>query len=250
MSLPPAFTRLRRRPRVVGHRGVRRPDLPENTLSAFAAAIEEGAEALELDARPCATGELVVLHDPTLERVTGGLDLRAAADLSLAELTRVELPRGEHVPTLVEALTFARARGLPVNVELKHDVPSRRAIVQAAARLFGSWDRRHPILVSSFDPPILAALRALVPRVPIAMLVEPKWQRVTLPAIAPLGAAAVHLERTLTRPETIANLKARGYGVAVWTVNDPREARDLAELGVDAIITDDPATIRQALEGN
>ena len=238
----------RDRPLVIGHRGVRRPGLVENTLLAFEAAVREGAEAIELDVRTCASGELVVLHDETLERITEGADTRTAAHLSLSELSRVELPGGARVPSLAAALGFARERGLPVNVELKRDVPSRPAVVRAAARLLGRWDPSHPVLVSSFDPFMLAGLQALAPRVPRAILVHrTRYHPFHAATAIPLGAAAVHLERTLTRPELVRSLQARGFAVNVWTINDPREARDLAALGVAAIITDVPGEMRAAL---
>jgi glycerophosphoryl diester phosphodiesterase len=248
----------RARPLVIGHRGLRRDGLVENTLAAFAAAQDEGAEAIELDVRLCASGEAVVLHDPTLERLTAGADLRAAADLTLAELSRVELPGAglgpdgapAHVSSLAEVLAFARERLLPVNIELKRDVPSRTAVVRAVARLLDRWDATHALLVSSFDPVMLAGLGALVPRVPRAILVHrTKWHLAHAGLAVPLGAVAVNLARTLTRPELVRGLKARGLAVNVWTVNDPAEARDLAALGVDALITDAPGEVRAALGG-
>ena len=243
------FTR-RDRPLVIGHRGVRRPGVVENTLQAFEAAVREGAEAVELDARTCASGELVVLHDETLERITDGADTRAAAHLTLSELSRVELPGGARVPSLAEALAFARERNLPVNVELKRDVPSRTAVVRAAARLLDRWDASHPVLVSSFDPFMLAGLQALAPHVPRAILVHrTRYHLLHAATAVPLAATAVHLERTLTRPELVRSLKARGLVVNVWTINDPGEARDLAALGVDGVITDVPGEMRAALEG-
>jgi glycerophosphoryl diester phosphodiesterase len=221
----------------------------ENTLAAFAAAAAEGAEAVELDVRTCASGELVVLHDPTLEGVTEGADHRAAADLTLAELARVPLPDGSRVPSLAEVLAFARERRLPVNVELKRDVPSRPAVVRAAARLLDRWDPAHSLLVSCFDPVMLAGFAALVPRVPRAVLVHrTRWHLIHAGTALPLGAAAVHLNRTLTRPDLVRELRARGLAVNVWTVNDPAEAGDLAALGVDALITDAPGEVRAALE--
>ena len=249
MTAVRGFT-CRGRPLVVGHRGVRRPGVVENTIAAFRAASDEGAEAIELDARVCASGELVVLHDATLERVSEGADKRAVAEMYLPQIERVELPGGARVPSLAEALAFARERHLPVNVELKRDAPSRTAIVRAAARLLSRWDPAHAILVSSFDPAMLAGFGALVPRVPRAVLVHrTRWHLLHAGLGAPLGAAAVHLVRTLTRPELVRGLRKRGFAVNVWTVDDPAEARDLAALGVDAIITDAPGEMRAALGG-
>ncbi len=247
------FSRVDGRPRILGHRGVRaggaRLDTvpPENTLAAFEQAWREGAEGVELDVRVCAGGELVVLHDPTLEHITAGADTRAAVDLTARELAAVPLAHDAAIPRLTEVLFFARAKKLPVNVELKRDVPSRAAIVQAAARLLGSWDPTDPILVSSFDPVMLAGFALLAPRVPRAMLVHPKqWRRTALLAAHPLRASAVHLEHTLATPARVARLHAAGKLVNVWTVNDVDEARRLATAGVDGIITDVPAILRAA----
>ncbi len=87
------FFARRGRPLVIGHRGVRRAGVAENTLEAFETAIRDGAEAVELDVRVCASGELVVLHDPTLGRVSGGADDRAAVDLTLTETSPASLCR-------------------------------------------------------------------------------------------------------------------------------------------------------------
>jgi glycerophosphoryl diester phosphodiesterase len=238
------------RPLLIGHRGVRREGVDENTLVAFQTAVDEGAEAIELDARVCASGEPVVLHDAELTRVTDGADQRAAASLSLDEIERVVLANGARVPSLAAALAFARERCLPVNVELKRDAPSRPAVVRAVARLLDRWDPTHAILVSSFDPAMLAAFGALVPRIPRAMLVHRTGYHVLHAALAkPLGACAVNLERTLTRPELVRRIRARGLAVNVWTVVAPAEALDLAALGVDALITDCPGELRAVLDG-
>jgi glycerophosphoryl diester phosphodiesterase len=253
MRATDGFSRVDRRPRIFGHRGVRAegPRLdgvpPENTLAAFEQALREGAEGVELDVRVCATGELVVLHDPTLEHVTAGADTRAAIDLTARELAAIPLAHGATIPLLTEVLAFARARGLPVNVELKRDVPSRAAVVKAAARLLGSWDPTYPILVSSFDPVMLAGFAWLAPRVPRAILVHPEqWRRTALLAAHPLRVDAVHLEHTLATPARVARLHAAGKLVNVWTVNDVDEARRLDTAGVDGIITDVPAILRAA----
>ena len=237
------------RPRIIGHRGLCRQGIVENTLAAFEAAVDERADAVELDIRACAAGELVVAHDPTLERVTERADRRPIADLTRAELDRVELSVGFRVPTLAEVLAYTRAHRVPVNIEMKRDVPSRTSVVRALARLLVTWDPSHAILVSSFDPFMLAGLRALVPRAPIALLVHRSgFRRLATSIAGPIGACAIHLERTLTRPELLRSLRLRGLLVNVWTVNDPAEARDLADLGVDGLITDYPRRLLDAFE--
>jgi glycerophosphoryl diester phosphodiesterase len=90
-------------PRVIGHRGAAGAAV-ENTLEAFDEAARQGADGVEFDVRPCRGGELVVLHDADLGRVTGGADRRAVAALDARELGRVRLAGGERVPRLEEAV--------------------------------------------------------------------------------------------------------------------------------------------------
>lgn len=257
MKLRHGFARVDGRPRIIGHRGVRAAGSrdaavpPENTIPAFEQALREHAEGIELDVRVCATGELVVLHDPTLAGVTAGADTRAAVSLSWSDLARVPLAGldpSARVPLLIEVLAFARARDLPVNIELKRDAPSRTAIVRAAASLLGAWDPAHAILVSSFDPIMLAGLALLAPRVPRAILVHhEQWRRTALLAGGPLRVDAVHLEYTLVTQERVARFHAAGKLVNAWTVNDVDEAKRLAAAGVDGLITDVPGLLHAAL---
>jgi glycerophosphoryl diester phosphodiesterase len=253
MSVAPwPLSRFRRgegaRPLVFGHRGVRRAEGPaENTLAAFAAAAREGADGVELDARLAASGELVVFHDATLARMTGGADTRALADLSFAELRRVELPGGERVPLVADALALAREAGIAVNVEIKHDAPDRAALVRAAARLLHVWDPAHAVLVSSFDPAMLAGIRLTLPRVPVAQLVHKNRYSSVATRAAAFAADAVHIERVIASRPLIDAIRRRGRIVDVWTVNSPVEARDLAALGVDGLITDVPGDVLAAL---
>jgi glycerophosphoryl diester phosphodiesterase len=237
-----------RAPLIIGHRGVRGEGAPaENTLPAFEEAAAQGADAIELDVRVCGSGELIALHDPDLERVTRGADPRQAAALSWDELRRVDLG-GSRVPLLAEVLAFARARRLAVNVEMKRDVPDRAAVVRATARLLRAWDPRHAVLVSSFDPFMLTSFGVMAPSVPRALLVHrSRYHDAAVRLTSALGSLAAHIERTIASPERIALLRQKGRVINVWTVNDPREARDLAALGVDGLITDAPRLIRDAL---
>ena len=109
---------------MLGHRGARHA-APENTLAAFELARREGADGIELDVRLDGSGKVIVLHDPTLTRVTGGADSRHAEDIPSAELARLDLGSGERVPLLADVLTWAKEHGQRVNVELKSEQPAR-----------------------------------------------------------------------------------------------------------------------------
>lgn len=228
-------------PVVVGHRGGRGEGWPaENTIEAFAQAQKEGAAAIELDVRTCATGEVVVLHDADLTRMTNGTDARKVAQVPLRELVRLTLKDGARIPTLAEVLEWASTR-LAVNVELKRDVADMLTLARVAARTIR--EGRADVLISSFDPLLLQAVRALAPRVPRAFLTLPRAR----PVVPPLGIHAVHLEREQATGAWVLAQKERGLKVGVWTVNDPVEAKDLAFLGVDWLITDAPGSIVRGL---
>ena len=233
-----------RRPWVYGHRGS--SGAPENTLAAFEKAARDGADGIELDVRLSADGELVVVHDAAFDRVTEGRDHRRVAELPYEEIRRIDVGEGEHAPRLSEVLAWARARQLRVNVEMKHGVPQRMALAHATARLLSAIDPYLPVIVSSFDPLILATFATLMPTVPRALLVHrSKWSMLSLET-GQVWRDGLHVERTLTRDATIQRLLRRGLLLNVWTVNDVREAIDLAAMGVDGIITDVPGLVRAA----
>jgi len=215
-------------PLVVGHRGGRGQGWPrENTLAAFERARKQGARAVELDVR-MHEGQVIVLHDPP--------------DAALARLR-------PEVPLLSEVLDWASEYGVGVNVEMKHDVPSRLALARATVRAIQAGEA--DVLLSSFDPRLLAMAAALAPRIPRALLVhsaQGRWAGAVQEAARPPVVEALHLERTQTEPRAIARYLARGLRVGVWTVNDPSEARDLVALGVATIITDAPGEVGEALE--
>ncbi len=230
----------RTRPLLYGHRGTRR-GTPENTLLALRRALDQGADGVELDVRLCGSGEVVVLHDPDLARVAG-VGARAA-DSTLAELQRHDLGAGERVPRLQQALELVLGRGRLLNVELKADVPSRHALVQAVAAEL----RARPaaelarVLLSSFDAAICQALCAALPELAVALLFERE------PQPAPPGTRLIHPHHALAHPDAIASWHAAGLLVNAWTVNDAERARALAAAGIDGLITDDVPLLIAAL---
>lgn len=161
---------------VVAHRGAS-AEAPENTLAAFARAIELGAGWLELDATRCASGEVVVIHDATLERTTDGQG--PVATRSLAELRRLDAGgwkqarfRGERVPTLREVLDLARDRiGVYLEIKPRDDDPDpalRAALLSEAGdalRRDPALDRRLAGVLAASDSPDLPLARAVVDEV-------------------------------------------------------------------------------------
>jgi glycerophosphoryl diester phosphodiesterase len=234
------------RPRVWAHRGDS-AHRTENTLEAFEAARAAGADGVELDVMPCATGELVVFHDEDLVRLAG--QPGRIAELSLAALREVRLTGDARIPTLREVLgTFP---DLEVNVEIKSPGPGRAGLapleVAKLVRELGAADR---VLVSSFDPWALVQIHGLVPDLATALLFHEGEPMVARRGwLAPwVGASAMHPEHVLCTATTVAAWRRAGYVVNVWTVDDPATLRRLAAWGVDGVFANDPAAARAVME--
>jgi glycerophosphoryl diester phosphodiesterase len=232
----------RARPFVYGHRGTRR-GAAENTLQAMELALAQGAEGIELDVRLCGSGEVIVLHDPDLQRVAGSV--LVAAEASYTVLAACDLGAGARVPLLDDALSVVLGSGARLNVELKADVPDKLALVGATLRAV----RAHPhardglLVFSSFDREICAALAAGAPELPVAFLCSRTLD------VGPPGMTAIHPRFDLIDARVIADLRAHGLVINTWTVNDGPRAAELAALGVDGIITDDVPLVLAALGG-
>lgn len=226
---------------VVGHRGGRGDSWPtENTFAAFERALAEGADAIELDVRLCATGEVVVFHDPDLKRMSGGADLR-----EVQHVPYLELATGFRAPLLRDVVAFCNDRRVGLNVEVKYDAVARAALASRVVCTLAEFPDLD-VIVSSFDPRILAGIGAARRhRLAFLTTTERRW---SLPLARALAARklvhAIHLERTLATPREIQAIRARGVDVGVWTVNDPEEARALREARADWVITDVPGTMR------
>jgi glycerophosphoryl diester phosphodiesterase len=252
MPSPEVLSALRRapagRPIVLGHRGARHA-APENTMTAFALSLEEGADGVELDVRLDRSGRVVVAHDRDLSRVTGGGHGGLVHELLPEELARVELTGGERVPSLADVLDWARARDARVNVELKGDAPDLRALASAVAELVRDLDApAERVWFSSFHPWLVRTMSCSLPNHATCWLVH-QGQRAFRDGnlFRVLGAVGVHPERTLVTPGRVATWQRRGALIHVWTVNDPTEACGLSRVGVDGIISDNPGRILEAL---
>jgi glycerophosphoryl diester phosphodiesterase len=232
-------------PLVLAHRGASALET-ENTVAAFRRARIDGADGVELDVLLCATGEVMVFHDDDLRRL-GGRPERVA-DLPYRTLREVQLPRGTTIPTLEEALE-ACGSDLLVNVELKaHELElgPTAALVEAVAAVIDRTGCGDRVLVSSFNPWALRLWTRRAPGVRAAMLFEkasmlPLRRAWLAPWLRPF---ALHPELVLCSAERVAAWQRRGYRVNVWTVDDPAALADCRRMGVDGVITNDPARSR------
>jgi glycerophosphoryl diester phosphodiesterase len=240
------------RPLVLGHRGAS-AFAPENTLTAFGLALDQGADGFELDVWRCGTGEVVVHHDPDTIR-TSGAALRVTS-ASLAELRRLDVGawkgarfRGERIPLLQEVLEAFPAA--VVNVELKSTgFPPDLLLAREVARALRDFDASARSIVSSFDPALLAAFRLAQPNTPAGVLFadDRSWRLRAAAGTLLLRPHAVHPEWTLITPARARRWAAGGLRVNAWTVDEPGEVARLCALGVSAIVTNRPAEVRRAV---
>ena len=238
---------------MIAHRGAS-ADAPENTLRAFRLAREQGADGVELDVLRCGSGEVVVFHDDDLARLGGGSARDRVRAIDWATLATAEVGAGEHIP-LLSAVLEELGPSMLINVELK-SAPSWRLRVRddGLAHEVAALIRRHNaaarVLVSSFDPLLLARFRQVSPEVATGLLFGADQGRPLREAWAAplLKPRALHPEAALVDAVALRGWRARGYAVHVWTVDDPAELRGLAALGVDGVITNRPANTRTVLQ--
>jgi glycerophosphoryl diester phosphodiesterase len=213
---------------LIGHRGCA-GQYPENTV----AAVERAAphvDAVEVDVRRCASGELVVFHDADLDRLTGASGRVADTDWkALRELT--VLDSGEPIPRLGEALA-AVPEGIGVNVEIKEPETALDAL--AVARRTDT-----EVLFSSFRPEALASLRDRDPATDRALLVADAAPERAVGRATELGCVAVHPPIDLaTEPGFVETAHEAGLAVNGWTAADREDAERLVAAGVDGVIAD------------
>lgn len=216
-------------PALFAHRGFA-DEYPENTLLAFRRAARV-ADGVELDVRRCGSGELVVVHDATVDRVTdrtGRVDALSRAELAAADV----LGSGEGIPTLAEALD-AVPDGVAVNVELKERGTAADAFAAAA-------DVGNDVIVSSFDAEALREARAADPAVPRAYLFGEDAAG-SVAVARELDCEYVHPQQWLAlRSRVVERAHDAGMRVNAWTVASALVARLLARRGVDGVVADRP----------
>jgi len=223
------------RPQIYAHRGVSR-QRRENSVDAFLLAVEMGVDGVELDVRKTLNGQLVVHHDSQVDGVL------------IADAERKNLP--SYVPDLNDALNACR--GLRVNIEIKADGTDKAEVSELAkevARHLGS--RAEPMsqwLVSSFDHSIIDQVHEFSPNLPTALIFWRKSPQDVVGRTANNGHLAIHPHESMVDKELITAAHAAGVEVNTWTVNDLERAVELAELGVDGLITDLPDRVLEVLD--
>lgn len=233
-----------RRPCIFAHRGAS-CYAPENTIAAFNLAIIQGADAIELDAKLCADGYVVIVHDQTIDRTTSASG--KVSEMTLAELQKLDAGshfdiafRDEKIPTLDQVLEAVGKR-IYINIELSNYASKTDSLPEKTADIIRRHSMNDWVMFSSFNPLALIRVKKILPDIPVGLLAlsggNGRWARSWLGSL--VHYQALHPHYSDVNPELVNRLHRQGARIHPFTVNGEPEMRALQELDVDGIITDD-----------
>ena len=218
----------------IAHRGAS-AYYAENTIAAFEKAFELGCDGIELDIHLSADGQIIVIHDATIDRTTNGSGL--VTDLTLEFIKSVSIPNAQ-IPTLAEVIAMTPKQCL-VNIELKsaNTVEPVSELIENCIKTQGwTFDS---FLISSFDFMALQALRQHNPNIPLGVLTETDLE-LAIAFAESIGAQSIHPQYHLLTAENTLQMQSERLKVFAWTINDQTEIDYIKSFHVDAIITDFP----------
>ena len=234
---PKSMRQSSRLPQAIAHRGVR-DRYPENSLPAFIAAVDAGADAVELDVHATIDGVVVVHHDAQLSRDSASpLAGRAISALSYDELASFELAPGVSVPTLDDTLHAVSSRA-KVYIEIK-----AAKIESLVANLLAKIpDAASTCAIHSFDHRIVRRFREIAPTIPAGILIV-AYPVDAASLLSAANARDLWQSCEFIDRDLVDSIHAADGRVIAWTCNDSAEWRRLRELGVDGICTDRVASL-------
>ncbi|MFC3033610.1 glycerophosphodiester phosphodiesterase [Pseudoalteromonas fenneropenaei] len=227
--------------KVFAHRGAS-GTYPENTLPAIAAALEANADGIELDIQSC-LDDLVVLHDSWLDRTTSGQG--KVSEFTYQQLALLDAGDGNPIPTLDSVFALVKQQTM-LNLELKHVGELRGFIACLERNLESGLINQQQLLVSSFNHPMLKALKQQLPWLKIGALTA------SIPLdhaafASQLDAYSVHVDKDFVSAEFIADAKQRGLKVYAYTVDKQKDIDYLKAIGVDGIFSNYPCQTKMYL---
>ncbi len=248
-------------PLILGHRGASAV-APENTLGAFARAMQEGADGVEFDVRLSRDGVPVVIHDDNLKRT--GLTSGRVNQLTAAELQKIDVGKWftnkeggssqyltEKIPTLAQVYgSFSSNNGL-LYVELKCDPSESATLAREVVQTTQQAQFSDRVVILSFDLPAILTIKEIDPGIRTAALFEPRFRQpsIALRKVKMIEIARRHLadelalHYTLAVPRLVEEALAIGLATVVWTVDDPLWIERARSMGIKALITNDPASM-------
>jgi glycerophosphoryl diester phosphodiesterase len=241
-------------PILIAHRGGSL-EAPENTIASFRHAIELGMRYVELDVQMTRDGELVVIHDETVDRTTDGHG--PVGNYTLEELRKLDAGSqfdrkfaGEKIPTLREVLELCTAAGVGVVVEIKSPGLYVGMVEKTVALIGEMWTRgAENIWCISFDHAAIRQVRALDPSIPLGYLYEYFEQEFVRPDDT-VQAYCPYFRTALAHPEQIVRAHELGKFVFVYTVDEEQDMRQVVAAGIDGMVSDRPSLLKSIFEAH
>ncbi len=218
----------------IGHRGASGHVL-ENSLESIQKAIELGADGIELDVHVCASGEVVVFHDFTLDRLTNTIG--PIAEFSLSELKQLKLKDEFIIPTLKEVLEFTKNKCW-LNIELKGSNTALPVFKMLNDLDFKTAD----VIISSFQIDELKTFSQLSDKFPLAVLTQASIEQ-AIDLATEIKAKAIHPHFSLLTEESCEKAKDLSLQINTWTVNEKADIEHVKRFPIDGIISDFPDRI-------
>lgn len=234
-------------PLVIAHRGASAYQ-PENTLAAFALAIVQGAQMIELDLHLSRDQQVIVIHDETMDCTT---NLKGRVDqLTLPQIKQADAGRGERVPTLDETLDLTSGK-----VRLYLEIKDRKAAPEAL-QIIRSRQCQDEVMLASFDIDLMRQLGEEVRDIELGVILGTetlnpviRW-REAFPWIAlrHVNYQVLCMEVELCMRYLAKRTKAGGKKLYVWTADEDRQFSRMLQLGVDGIVTNKPDRLAEFLK--
>lgn len=218
----------------MGHRGAK-GHVTENTIESIKKALSLGVDGVEIDVHRCASGELVVFHDFTLDRISNGTGEVSKHTFNM--LKKLKLKGNYQIPTLAQVLTLIDNNYL-LNIELKGlDTAKEAARIITFYVEKKGWDYKN-ILVSSFQTDLLETVHHINNKIPLGVLTHTNLG-VAVNLAEKVKAVSIHIEYTMLTMDIVEELQ-KNYKVFAYTVNNLNPITRIKSYGVDGIITDFP----------
>lgn len=237
--------------KVWAHRGAS-GYLPENTMEAFELAIEQKADGIELDVQLSKDGEIMVLHDESVDRVTNSSGL--LKDFTFSQLKEMRINPGKgpekiyRIPTLAEVLDLMRHTDMKVNIELKNSIFLYEGMEEKVITLVKNLGMEEQVIYSSFNHYSLRKIHEMEPEAETGLLMCDGWIDVASYA-KKIGVNALHpAVYHLQYPDFVQNCREQGLKLHVWTANQPEHFAMVKSAGADAVITNYPDKAREFME--
>jgi glycerophosphoryl diester phosphodiesterase len=240
------------RPIILAHRGASL-EAPENTLAAFKLAINQGADGVELDARLSADGEVVVFHDEFVGRTTNGKG--RVNRHSLEELKKLDAGSwfssdfaGEKIPTLREVFEYFNGR-VVINIELTDYLDLFGLLAMKVVQLIQEYQFQNSVIITSFSPFGLLTVRRMLPGSDVGLITFSGSKGIAHRSLAGLMFSPKLIVQHMdgVGQDFINLLHRKNCKIFAWTVDTENSIKNLAQQGVDGIITDKPALAVQTL---